>query len=76
MNQGYSGLPTHNISKALDSLGFSVARASKRHRLFRHEDGRVTTLPVPEHAYLSRVLVRMIARDVGPELDDYLKWLE
>jgi predicted RNA binding protein YcfA (HicA-like mRNA interferase family) len=62
-------LPTmkpREIARLLGCLGFALIRQRGSHRQYAHPDGRRTTLPLHSGRDLSPVLLRLIARDVGP----------
>jgi predicted RNA binding protein YcfA (HicA-like mRNA interferase family) len=50
--------------------GFDCVRQSGSHQIFRHVDGRRTTVPVHAGRDLGRGLLRKIMRDAGLEAGD------
>jgi predicted RNA binding protein YcfA (HicA-like mRNA interferase family) len=61
------------VIKALRDLGFEEVRQRGSHKLFKHPDGRVTTVPVHRGRDLSPSLLRQILRDIGVEPEEFLK---
>jgi predicted RNA binding protein YcfA (HicA-like mRNA interferase family) len=61
------------VIKALRDLGFEEVRQRGSHKLFKHPDGRVTTVPVHQGRDLSPSLLRQILRDIGVEPEEFLK---
>ena len=57
---------------AIRALGFDEVRQRSSHKQFRHADGRRTTVPFHEGRDLSPILLRQIAKDVGPTVEDLL----
>lgn len=53
-------------------LGFVELRQRGSHKLFRHPDGRTTTVPFHSGRDISPILVRQIARDIHMSIEDFL----
>jgi len=51
------------LVKVLEKIGFVVVRVNSSHHRMKHEDGRVTTVPVHENDDLPKGLVRKIIRE-------------
>jgi predicted RNA binding protein YcfA (HicA-like mRNA interferase family) len=49
--------------KLLEKLGFVVVRVNGSHHRMKHEDGRVTTIPVHKNDALPKGLLRKIIRE-------------
>jgi predicted RNA binding protein YcfA (HicA-like mRNA interferase family) len=61
----------------LQQLGFTVVRVNGSHHRLKHNDGRVTTIPVHENDDLPKGLLRKIIReDLKIELEDFNKMLK
>lgn len=63
-----SDLPTFNareVIRALEKNGFTRVRQSGSHAIYRHPDGRRTTVPIHGKRDLGRGLVRQILNDTG-----------
>lgn len=63
-----SDLPTFNareVIRALEKNGFDRVRQSGSHAIYRHPDGRRTTVPIHGKRDLGRGLVRQILNDTG-----------
>jgi len=54
----------------LRNQGFLCVRQSGSHAIFRHPDGRRTTVPIHSHRTLGRGLLRQIMRDVELTIED------
>lgn len=53
------------VVKALRKAGFEIDRIKGSHHFMRHEDGRVSPVPVHANRDLSTGLYRRILSDVG-----------
>ena len=63
-----------NLISMLQSIGFEVIRVRGSHYRLRHEDGRVTTVPVHKNRDLPKGLLRKIIRDdLEMELDEFIE---
>jgi predicted RNA binding protein YcfA (HicA-like mRNA interferase family) len=58
-------LKPREVVKLLTDQGFVEVRQRGSHKQFRHNDGRVTTVPFHKGRDISPVLLRRIARDIG-----------
>ncbi len=59
--------------RILNNLGFTLVRQRGSHCQFRHTDGRGTTVPDHKGRDISPILLRQIARDIGLNVEDFLK---
>jgi predicted RNA binding protein YcfA (HicA-like mRNA interferase family) len=59
------------LEKILFRLGFEKIRQKGSHVLYRHADGRVTTIPFHIGKDLPRPLLRSILNNVKLSIDDY-----
>jgi len=50
-----------------------MAHQKGSHTVWRHEDGRTTTIPVHPGKELPRGLIRKILKDIDLSVNDYLK---
>lgn len=57
----------------LKHFGFNEVRQRGSHKQFRHQDGRVTTVPFHAGRDVSPNLLKIIANDIGLSVDDFLK---
>ena len=53
------------LVRALGKKGFVLERQSGRHAIFRHPDGRRTTVPIHGKRDIGRGLLRRIMKDSG-----------
>lgn len=60
------------LVKVLEKIGFVVVRVNGSHHRMKHEDGRVTTVPVHKNEDLPKGLVRKIVReDLKMSLEEF-----
>jgi predicted RNA binding protein YcfA (HicA-like mRNA interferase family) len=60
--------------KLLEQLGFIEVRVNGSHHRMKHNDGRVTTIPVHKNEDLPKGLMRKIIReDLKLEIDEFEK---
>ena len=59
--------------KILTQIEFKFQHQKGSHAVFRHEDGRTTTVPIHPGENLDRSMIRKILRDVDMTLEDYEK---
>lgn len=65
MSERLPTLSARQIIRILESHGFTQVRQSGSHAIFRHTDGRGTTVPIHGKRDLGRGLLRQIMRDAG-----------
>lgn len=70
MSERLPALSARQVIRVLEAHGFVLARQSGSHALFRHPDGRRTTVPIHAKRDLGRGLLRQIMRDAGLSADD------
>jgi len=63
------------VVRALERMGFSVARTRSSHIFMKHKDGRVTTVPVHAGEIIGPGLLRSILHDVELTAEDILKYI-
>ena len=61
------------MCKIVSKHGFKMARQTGSHTVWKHKDGRTTTIPVHPGRKLPRGLIRKILRDTDLSVDVYLK---
>ncbi len=59
------------IIKVLEKLGFVWIRQSGSHAIFRHPDGRWTTVPIHKRKDVGRGLVHKILKDVKLTVEEF-----
>lgn len=73
-------LPTISGKKLiqfLKNIGFEVVRIKGSHHRMKHEDGRITTIPVHNNDDLPKGLLRKIIReDIEMELGEFIETLK
>ena len=65
-------LKPREVAALLKRLGFVEVRQRGSHRQYRHPDGRGTTVPFHGRRDISPTLLRMIARDIGLTVEQFL----
>jgi len=70
MTERLPSLPARKIIKVLEQHGFVLVRQSGSHAIFRHPDGRGTTVPIHGKRDIGRGLLRQIMRDARLTKDD------
>ena len=63
-------VPGAKVVKALESVGFVVARINGSHHIMRHPDGRGTTVPVHKGRDVAKGTLRGICSDVGMTIEE------
>jgi predicted RNA binding protein YcfA (HicA-like mRNA interferase family) len=56
----------------LIKMGFVEIRQRGSHKQFRHQDGRVTTIPIHKGRDISPILLRQIAKDISLTIPEFL----
>jgi predicted RNA binding protein YcfA (HicA-like mRNA interferase family) len=65
-------LKPREVAAILESMGFAEVRQRGSHRQYRHPDGRATTVPFHPGRDISPTLLRVIARDIGMNVRDFV----
>jgi predicted RNA binding protein YcfA (HicA-like mRNA interferase family) len=65
-------LKPREVIAILQRLGFREVRQRGSHKQFRHDDGRITTVPVHQGRDISPVLIRRIADEIAVPISDFL----
>jgi predicted RNA binding protein YcfA (HicA-like mRNA interferase family) len=65
-------LKPREVAAILERLGFVEVRQRGSHRQYRHPDGRATTVPFHTGRDISPTLLRVIARDIGINVRDFV----
>jgi len=65
-------LKPREVVAILERLGFVEVRQRGSHRQYRHPDGRVTTVPFHAGRDISPTMLRVIARDIGMNVRDFI----
>lgn len=67
----YPVLTPRKVVRILESLGFREVRQNGSHKQFKHEDGRVTTVPFHKGRDLSPILLRRIVKDINMTMEEF-----
>jgi len=70
----YPVLKPREVIAILEKLGFVEVRQRGSHKQYRHPDGRNTTVPVHQGRDISPILLRQIAKDIGMDVEELLKY--
>lgn len=70
MSQRLPALSARQLIQILTQHGFELVRQSGSHAIFRHIDGRGTTVPIHGKRDIGRGLLRQIMRDTQLTDDD------
>lgn len=65
-------LKPREVAALPERLGFAEVRQRGSHRQYRHPDGRATTVPFHPGRDISPTLLRVIARDIGMDVRDFV----
>jgi predicted RNA binding protein YcfA (HicA-like mRNA interferase family) len=66
-------LSARDLVRLLQRHGFAFERQSGSHAVYRHQDGRRTTVPIHGKRDIGRGLVRRILKDAGLTAEDIRK---
>jgi len=69
-------LPAEKLIKALAKVGFKPVRQRGSHIILKHDDGRVTVVPVHRDEEIGRGLLSKIIKDAGLTREDFQKLLK
>jgi predicted RNA binding protein YcfA (HicA-like mRNA interferase family) len=64
-------LSSREVIRLLEGHGFSLERQSGSHAVYRHPDGRWTTVPIHGKRDIGRGLLRRILKDAGLTPEDF-----
>ena len=73
MRSRLPALTAREVIKLLDEKGFVKVRQSGSHAIFRHPDGRRTTVPIHKKRDLGRGLLRQIMKDAEISIEELSK---
>lgn len=66
-------LKPQEVIQRLQVMGFEEVRQRGSHKMFRHKDGRLTTVPFHKGRDISPALLRSIAKDIGISAEEFVK---
>ena len=69
-------VPFSVLAKVAQETGFHLARRKGSHCTFKHEDGRIVTIPDHGSKVIVRPLLRRLLRDMGLTPAQYEELLE
>lgn len=59
------------VVKALEKIGFQVARVRGSHHIMRYPDGRWTTVPVHQGRDIAKGTLRNVLADAGLTIEEF-----
>ena len=59
------------IMRVLEKVGFRLVRQSGSHAIYRHPDGRWTTVPVHPGKDVAKGVLRKILKDAGLTIEEF-----
>lgn len=71
----YPILKPIDLIKILHYLGFEQTRQKCSHIIFKHKDGRSTTVPFHKGRDLSPLLLKQILKEISVDLEEFKKFL-
>jgi len=69
-------IPAEKLIKALTKVGFKPVRQRGSHVILKHNDGKVTVVPVHRGEEIGRGLLSKIIKDAGLTREEFLKLLK
>ncbi len=69
-------LKPDEVIRTLKNLGFYEVRQKGSHKVLRHEDGRITVVPIHKGRDISPVLLRKILKDISVSVEEFLEALK
>lgn len=73
MSEKLSALKASELSKLIEKRGFEKVRQSGSHAIYKHVDGRRTTIPVHSGKIIGKGLLKQIMKDTEISGDDLRK---
>ena len=75
MSQRLPRLTADEVTKALERLGFSLARQSGSHKIYKNAQGKRVTLPYHKGEVLHPKVLKSMLKDAEVGRDEFLKLL-
>jgi predicted RNA binding protein YcfA (HicA-like mRNA interferase family) len=69
-------VPGDELCKVVSKLGFVMVHQKGSHTVWKHDDGRITTIPVHKGKELGRGLIQKILADIDLSVEEYCKMLK
>ena len=69
-------LKPEEVLRALKNLGFNEVRQKGSHKVLKHQDGRITVVPIHRGRDISPVLLKKILKDIDVSVEDFLEALK
>ncbi len=66
-------LKPEEVVRALKNLGFAEVRQKGSHKVMKHEDGRITVVPIHKGRDISPVLLKKILKDISVSVEEFLE---
>lgn len=68
-------IPAKKVEKILAGIGFQKIRQKGSHIFYKHQDGRVTTVPFHKGRDISPVLLKKILKDINMPPEEFIQLL-
>ena len=69
-------LSADKVIKVLSELGFKVVRKKGSHVILKHNDGRLTVVPINKGEKIGRGLLRKIIKDANISKEEFMEMAE
>lgn len=76
MSEKLPRVTAEEVVKALESVGFSFARQSGSHKIYKNQEGKRVTVPYHAGKILHPKLLKSILRDADLTLDKFRELLK
>lgn len=73
MSQKLPRITGSQVAKALEKLGFGLARQSGSHKIYKNAQGKRVTVPSHKGKVLHPKVLKSILKDADVSLDEFLK---
>ena len=61
------------MAKIVSKLDFIMVHQKGSHQIWKHDDGRITTIPIHPGKNLSKGLIRQILNDIDLSVQEFIK---
>ena len=76
MNPGLPRVTAQQVIRVLEKLGFTLARQSGSHKIYKNEEGKRVTVPYHGHKTLHPKVLQSILNDAGLTRDEFEQLLK
>jgi len=75
MSEKVPRVTAEEVIKVLERVGFSLARQSGSHRIYKNQEGKRVTVPYHARKVLHPKVLKSILRDAGLTIDEFKELL-